>query len=195
MSFLDTAISLGASYLASKNPEAPKANESKLPEWLLKIPLLGSLAEKLTPAQKEKAEKIRATAEKERSGIFGEVWESMLARYFPRLSKMMDIASAVGATEKDPEVVPWQNEWEAFTAFSMFVPDFLLRYITDPFAESETFLKMLEGWPLQGKELAAKIRAEKDPDDVIDALRMMHQDLFVTSKVSFEKAFGSILTK
>ncbi|MFA5352225.1 MAG: hypothetical protein WC304_03020 [Candidatus Gracilibacteria bacterium] len=188
MSFLDTAISLGAGYLAENKPEAKES-------WLSRVPLLGSLAEKLNPGQKEKAEKIRGHAEKERSGIFGEVWESILVRYFPGISKLIDVASSVGITDKDPETVPWQNEFEAFTAFSMFVPDFLLRYITDPFAESETFLKILEGWPMQGRELADKIRAKKDPDDVIDALRMMHQDLFATGKVSFESAFSSLFTK
>jgi len=106
MSFLDTAISLGAGYLAENRPEAKES-------WLSRVPLLGSLAEKLNPGQKEKAEKIRGDAEKERSGIFGEVWESILVRYFPGISKLMDVASSVGITDKDPETVPWQNEFEA----------------------------------------------------------------------------------
>jgi hypothetical protein len=44
----------------------------------------------------------------------------------------MDMLSSVGITNKDPEVVSWQNELEGFTAWSILIPDRFLRIVTDP---------------------------------------------------------------
>jgi hypothetical protein len=128
---------------------------------------------------------------KERSGLFGEVWESFLTRYFPNVSKFMDLGSTVGFFSKDPEALAWQNEFEAITSLTLLIPDFMLRPITDPLAESELFIKILTNWPVKGEEFAEKIKAEKNPDDVISALRMINQDLN-TSKVAFDDIRGWI---
>ncbi len=138
--------------------------------------------------EKETAEKsgdIEDKYKEKRHSLFGEVFESMLARYFPNVSKFMDIStSVIPFTSKDDEIFAWQNEFETITAFTVLVPDFLLRKITDPIAESETFLKVLSHWPLKGEDFANDIKSTKNPDTVINALRLMHQDL-ATSKVSF----------
>jgi len=138
----------------------------------------------------KKAEKVEADAKKERSGIFGEVWESVLARHFPRLSKLLDMASTVGLTRRDKEVFSLQDEFESITAFTMLVPDFLLRKITDPLVHSSIFMEIVEHWPTIGKGWFQDLKkANYDPDDVINVLRVMVQDL-VTGKVSMDKVMG-----
>jgi len=132
-----------------------------------------------------KSKDIEGKYKEKRHSLFGEVFESFLARYFPNVSKFMDIGtSVVPFMNKDDEIFAWQNEFETITAFTLLIPDFLLRTVTDPIANSETFLTVLSHWPLKGEEFANKIRSDKNPDDVINALRLMHQDL-ATSKVSF----------
>jgi len=179
---------------ASEAPE--RVARTERPSWIARVPVLGAVWERLTGRQRHQAERIRVRAEAERGSLFGEVFESILNRSFPRISRLMDIASTVGVVERDPEVVPWQNEFESLTAFSMLVPDFLLRRFTDPFANSEAFLRIIEFWPatsrflIAGEELAEKIRRDKDPDDVITALRIIHQDIFITGRVSLERVLG-----
>ncbi len=184
-----------SSLFPDKEPDTPQESreprkagsdgeKSGFRDYLKRIPIIGSLF--ADNATKEKAEATREGFEKERSGFFGEVWESVLSRYFPNISKGLDGLSAIGVTKTDAEVVPWQNEFEAITAFSLLVPDFLLKYITDPIAKSAVFQKIIENWPLTG-DLAEKIKKDKNPDDVISALRIIHQDLFITGKVSLDQ--------
>lgn len=140
----------------------------------------------------KKAEAVKEEAEVDRSGIFGEVVESLLARHFPLLSKLMDISSTLKITDRDSEVVPWQNEFETLTAFSMFVPDFLLKKITDPLVKSSAFMKAAENWPLVGEKWIKKLKQPKvNPDDVINVIRIMNQDV-ITGKVPVDKLIGAL---
>lgn len=175
MDFIDTVLSVGKSWLGSGEKGKGVTGIESLDGILAKVPGLGS-----------EAEKTGAEGQKERSSLFGEVWESFLNRFFPNVSKILDLGSAAGLKEGDIEAVPWQNEFETITALSLFVPDFILHYITDPFAESDKFLTLVEYWPLLGKETADLIRKDKNPDDVVNAIRVMHQDM-VTGKVGLEQ--------
>lgn len=134
---------------------------------------------------KEKAEKIRETAQEERMDIFGEVSESILNRYFPNISKLLDLQSNLTG-KTDIEVISWQNEFEALTALTLFIPDFLLKFITGPLVKSKFFMKIVENWPLCGEKMVKKIKKNKDPDDVINMLRIMYQDM-IAGKVSSQK--------
>jgi hypothetical protein len=71
-----------------------------------------------------------------------------MARWTPGLSKFMDLLSGIGVTSKDIEVLPWQHEFEKYTAMTMFVPDFLLKYATDPVLALPGFKKLIEMYPL-----------------------------------------------
>ncbi len=143
-------------------------------DWLSKEQIL-----ELEPRAKE----VEHEGQKGRSGLIGEIFESFLARKYPAISKTLDLLSTGGVTDRDPEIFAWQNEFETLTALTMLVPDALLRKITDPLAQSEVFLKAVETFH---EELAEKIRAKKDPDDVVNALRELHQYIS-TGKVAVEK--------
>jgi len=178
MGFLDT-LRAGASLFSSPEKKAGDQQGGGILDWLRN---LGS---------GKKAEKIKEEGESERSGIFGEVFESLLTRHFPRLSKLMDLSSSVGLTKRDGEVVPWQNEFETLTAFTMFVPDFLLRKITDPLVHSSIFMKVVEYWPVLGEKWIKTLKAPNvDPDDVINVLRIMNQDI-VAGKVPVDKIISA----
>jgi len=144
---------------------------------------------------KENAEAIKENSKKEREGIFSEALESLLNRYFPNASKSMDLIKNMTG-KADAESVPWQNEFETITAMTMFCPDFLLKYITGPISRNAIFLKLVEHWPIEGKvfgkKIAEEIQAGKNPDQVVDALRAMHQDITL-GKVSLEKFLPTIM--
>lgn len=152
----------------------------------------GTLFDEVVDSKKSKdeAEKFKG----ERSGLFGEVWESYLARSFPNVSKFMDLGSTFHFFKKDSEVLAWQNEFESITALTLLIPDFLLRVVTDPIANSETFMTVLKHWPVKGEEFAAKIEKDKNPDDVVSALRLINQDL-TTSKVAYDDIRGWLAKK
>jgi len=157
-------------------------------------------------AAKEAGE-VKESAEKDRASVWGEVGRSMFLRQFPRLSVLKDLTKLGGS--KDPEVVPWQHEFEAITALLVLVPNKWKHVITDFFADSTIFQKLVEYWPgldginlpIIGKDgfmsknlpilgkggsLRDRILQEKDPDAVVEAIRIMHQDIFVTGKVTFD---------
>jgi hypothetical protein len=73
------------------------------------------------------------------------------------------------------------------------VPDFLLKPFTDPFLNSEVFLKIVKNYPTLGEKWYQKISKEKDPDDIINALRIIHQDIFITGKLSIGKLLDLVL--
>jgi len=162
--------------LTKVNPSGPLARAIQSPETSKKL--------------SEQAEASKA----KRQTLFGEVWESVMMRYFPNLSKFLDLGTGFKLFQKEDEAHKLQNEFEFATALTLLIPDFLLRKVTDPIAESEAFLTILENWPVKGKELADKIRAEKNPDDVVNALRMMHQDM-VTSKIAISEVISKITGK
>lgn len=156
----------------------------------------------------QQATEAKEHAEAERSSIFGEIGKSLFLRQFPRLAAITDIGKQLTGN-KAAEVVPWQNEFETITAFLILIPNKWKHVITDFFANSTIFQKLVEFWPGldgvnlpligsggflsgalpilgKGGPLRERILVEKDPDAVIQALRIMHQDVFVTGKVSFD---------
>lgn len=129
--------------------------------------------------------------QKERWDFLGEFTESTLARWFPGISKFMDLLSSTGVTNKDPEVVARQNEFEGFTARSMFIPDFLLKYVSNPILKMPGFELLVKNYPLWW-EAKDKLLDENnnlitnpDPDDVINFLRLVNQDI-VSGKIGVE---------
>jgi hypothetical protein len=144
----------------------------------------------------EKVEKVKETAEKERASVFGEVMDSGFYRFFPTLAKWVDmgkyLASRVGIIKRGPEGHALQHEIETVTAFSLIVPDFMLKYLTDPFQKMELFHKMVDFWPLMPDELKQAIKKEDyDPDDVISVMRIMNQDV-ATGKVTYESVLDKV---
>lgn len=131
--------------------------------------------------------KLDERHEKERSSFLWEIVESAMARRTPWLSKFMDVLSSIWVTNKDPEVVSWQNELEWFTAWSIFIPDRFLRIITDPIVNLPWFASLVKAYPL-GDSLEedlldsdGNIKSDYDPDDVISFIRLVHQD-FISGK-------------
>ncbi len=167
---------------------------------MVSAPFGGSLFESLFSGDTaSEALKVRETAQSEREGIFdslwnvgGEVGESWLSRNFPVVSQIFDVAGWV-IGNKDEEAFAWQNEFETLSALTMFIPDFLLRHMTDPIANSDIFIKILRNWPLGGDDFADRIESKGDPDDVIQAFRMIHQDL-TTGKVSGDALFKHVIS-
>ncbi len=161
---------------------------------------------KSNPEATKQAEEIKENAQNERLSFFSEVGRSIFLRQFPRLAQLQDLGKLTGSDE--PETVPWQHEFEAITALLLLVPNSFKKYITDFFAESTTFQTLVKNWPGldgidlpiigstglmskdlpilgKGGSLRERILQQKDPDAVIQALRIIHQDVFVTGKVAF----------
>ena len=125
--------------------------------------------------------------ERERSSFLWEIVESAMARWTPWLSKFMDVLSSVWVTNKDPEVVSWQNELEWFTAWSIFIPDRFLRIVTDPIVNLPWFATLVKFYPLGDSleenllDSEGNVKSDYDPDDVISFIRLIHQD-FISGK-------------
>lgn len=114
--------------------------------------------------------------------------KSAVARWMPRRWKMADLFTSIGIKKWDPEAVKWQKEFESITAWTMFVPDFLLKGVTNMIIKIPGFQTLLENYPLGGK-VKQKLLAEKenpDPDNVINFLRLVNQDI-ITGKVGLQK--------
>jgi hypothetical protein len=155
------------------------------------------------PEALNSANEIQNESQAERRGFFGEFLNSFLVRQFPNASKVLDIGTAIGGAtgmiERKEEIYPLQHEFETVTALTMFVPDSWLSTVTDPLADSEIFQKIVEYWPMAsgvdlpviGNEpLEDRVRA-KDPDAVVEAIRIIHQD-FMTGKVSWDAVSGML---
>ena len=125
--------------------------------------------------------------EKERSSFLWEIVESTMARRTPWLSKFMDVLSSIWITNNDPEVVSRQNELEGFTAWSIFIPDRFLRIVTDPIVNLPWFATLVKMYPLGDSiesdllDSDGNIKKDYDPDDVINFIRLIHQD-FISGK-------------
>ena len=146
--------------------------------------------------EKETKEVIEK-AKEERAGVFTETISSVLTRYFPLLSKITTVASLglekVGLRKRSPEAHSFQNELDNFLAFTIFIDDDFLVLATDPLVKSGTFLKVVEEWPQMPKKMIDKIKmANYDPDDVINVLRVMSQDIS-TGKVVADKLTTALL--
>jgi len=169
--------------------------------------IFGSIMEAIglkKPDVARDAQNAKESAEGERAGIFSEVIKSLTLRQCPQIAAALDIGKQLTGT-KAPEVVPWQNEFETITAVLVLIPGNWKHYITDFFANSDIFRKIIEYWPGldgvdiplvgqylpdavgKGGNIRQRILNDKDPNAVIEALRVIHQDVFVTGKVSFDK--------
>ncbi len=168
--------------------------------------LLSGAAEKgkeMLPGLKDIAEKAKDA----RGGFFGEVSKSLMLRQCPTLAAVTDIG-AVLTGQKTEQKVPWQNIFETVTAVAMFVPDEWKHKVTDILANSSIFRTIVEYWPGldgidlggipmvgqyipdaigKGGNLRKRVLEDKDPTAVIGALRVIHQDFFVTGKVTYDK--------
>lgn len=195
-------LKIGSSLLGGGDkPELPQRQQSEG----------GSITDKLKsmvgggkdPEALNSANEIQNESQAERRGFFGEFLNSFLVRQFPNASKVLDIGAAVGGAtgmiERKEEIYPLQHEFETVTALTMFVPDSWLSTVTDPLADSEIFQKIVEFWPMAsgvdlpviGNEpLEDRVRA-KDPDAVVEAIRIIHQD-FMTGKVSWDAVSGML---
>lgn len=132
-------------------------------------------------------EKIDAKYAAERQGLLSEVAESAVDRIAPFRSKFVDVGKSV-AGKKNAEERAGQNEFENITAWSLFVPDFLLKHVTNVIAKNKIFEGLVNHYPLGSKNKTrlldenGKLKAEPDPDYVINFLRMVHQDIIVGAK-------------
>jgi hypothetical protein len=144
----------------------------------------------------KEAKEVKEKAKEERGSFFKEMIKGFMLRQFPKGSAIWDLMGATGIVDRGPEMVPWQHEFETLTAILRFTPDFLKHYITDIFAKSDIFQWLVAHWPLadgidlpligpNGK-LTERVKAG-EPDAIVEALRIIHQDVFVTGKVTFDK--------
>ncbi len=152
---------------------------------------------KMGGKESKEADDVKETAEKERAGIFSEVASSVLTRTFPSVSKITTLISAglqaTGVRERAPEAHALQNEIDNILAFTMFVPDSILKIFTDKLVNSEMFMKLLSYWPKLGESRLKELEDKEkyDPDTVIDILRIISQDIS-TGKVSYDKIMAGI---
>ena len=131
----------------------------------------------------------------ERHSLLWEVWEARFISNFPTLSKVKDFSNLLWITKTDAEVLPRQNEVEKGTALFMFVPDFLLKNITNPIVKSDAFNTLLNNFPPEWVQKIPVVSSiipmftksktrivdamsawnEVDPDDFIDYIRYANQ--------------------
>jgi hypothetical protein len=140
---------------------------------------LTNFVEKINEGELEAIDKKYAS---KRHSLLGEVLESAMVRRAPGLSKCMDLLSTIGIKSKDPEILPWQDEFEKWTSLTMFIPDFLLHFATDPVLKLPGFKKLIKIYPLGGDAKKKILEAQQagkpvDPDDVINFLRIVNQDI------------------
>lgn len=138
----------------------------------------------------EAQEKLKENTE-QRHSFLGEFFESFIARKFPMISRLLDLGSATWLKEKDPELYAMQNEFETLTALSTFVPNSLLSKFTDPIMNQPWFTTVVKLYPLDGG-IEKKILVDKNPQAVIDFVRMLHQDIvaIVSGKKNLWDVFG-----
>jgi hypothetical protein len=195
-------LKIGSSLLGGEKPQMAPRQQSEDGGGMMDK-LKGLLGSGKNPEALNSANEIKNEAQAERRGFFGEFLNSFLVRQFPSASKVLDIGATVGGwtgmVERKEEIYPLQHEFEFATAMTMFVPDGWLSTVTDPLADSEIFQKIVEFWPMAsgvdlpliGNEpLEDRVRA-KDPDAVIEAIRVIHQDL-MTGKVSWDAVSGML---
>lgn len=168
--------------------------------------IFGKILEKFgikNPEVAREAQEAKNNAETVRAGLFSEISKSLFLRQFPRLAAITDVGKQISG-KKNAEVVPWQNEFETISAFLLLIPGDWRRIVTDLFSKSSIFRALVEYWPgldgvdipligqylpesLGNSNIRQRILDNGDPEAVIAALRVMHQDLFVTGKVSFDQ--------
>lgn len=189
-----------------KAPEAAKPDDASsstgIFEWLKQKVGIG-----------DKAREIHETAKKERSQIFGGeknpengekkggVWAGIMARYYPSLSKLGDLRNPLESIKKIKEnPMNLIDELDGLCADTILIPDFLLKFVTDPLVETDVFKKLVDFYdkgfaglltpnipllhriPVLGPEKqnwSEKIFGKGknyDPDDVFSFLRIILKD-------------------
>lgn len=166
------------------------------------------------PDALQQANEVRDSSEKKRAGLGTEILKSIMLREAAPLSAFNDLGR-FATDNKVAEVVPWQNEFETISAILVIVPNKWKKPITDFILDTLHFRKIFQYWPgLDGIEgvvnipsvgkdgtigkaifktvvrdgpIRQRIMQNSDPTAVIEALRVVHQDVFVTGKVSFDK--------
>ncbi len=162
--------------------------QSKLTEFVEKI---SSPDNKLidTKEAREIDEKYAA----QRHSLLWEVTESAVARWLPTWWKVADLFTSLGIKNWDPEAVIRQKEFESLTAWTMFVPDFLLKTVTKPISKIPWFEILLKNYPIWAKtkrkllDKSWNLIENPNPDDVINFLRLVNQDI-ITWNVAIKKA-------
>lgn len=137
----------------------------------------------------ETQEKIKENTE-QRHNFLWEFFESFISRKFPTVSRLLDVWSAAWLKEKDPELYSLQNEFETLTALSTFVPNSLLSKFTDPIMKQPWFETIVKLYPLDGN-IEQKILKDKNPQAVVDFVRMVHQD--IVAVLSWKKGIWDVL--
>jgi hypothetical protein len=159
--------------------------------------MMEELAAKLTSGElldsknNKEAKELDEKFADERHSLLWEVTESAMARWTPWLSKFMDLGTSLGVGKWDSEAVRWQKEFESITAWTMFIPDRLLKYATNPVLKIPWFKTVVENYPVWGKakdKLLEDLNSWKDadPDNIINFLRLVHQDM-ITWVVTYKK--------
>ncbi len=139
------------------------------------------------PEVVQQANEVAETAKQERASVFGETVRAMYMRQMPGWATAgFDIAKAFGVVKNGPEVYGLQHEIETFLAVTRLCPDFLKKWMTDPIAKTDIFQTLVKNWPMingidipfiGGNQTLPEKVAAGDPDAVIDAIRIMHQDI------------------
>jgi len=159
--------------------------------------MVEELATKLTSGElldaktSKEGKELDETYANERHSLLWEVTESAMARWTPGFSKFMDLWTSLGFGKWDSEAVRWQKEFESLTAWTMFVPDRLLKYATNPVLKIPWFKTVVDSYPVWGKAKNKLLEAmnswkDVDPDYVINFLRLVHQDM-ITGVVTYKK--------
>lgn len=133
---------------------------------------------------------------KERQWLLWEVAESAANRRAPFWSKLIDVGKNIGIGSKHEEEVARQNEFESITAWTIFVPDFLLKHVTNNLIKIPGFETLVKNYPLGAKpkdnllDESGNLKKKPNPDDVVNFLRMVNQDI-IMGKVVVNKATGT----
>lgn len=150
------------------------------------------------PETKEAAEAAEEEGKQERASIWTEAAGSVFKRWCPEFSKFLDIGrtgadmTGIDMISRGPEAVAWEHEFETLTAMSVFIPDFMLRPLTNMFVKTDTFQAMVDHWPMMSDEIKEDLKKDDyDPDNAINAIRIMHQD-FVAGKTAASDVIGMI---
>ncbi len=174
---------------------AKKANEKFSKKSQESVGVFSRL--KNNPETQKKYEKISETTKKDREGFFASLWDiapeagqSWLHRNFPGFAKVL--GAIEGVTESgDEEVYSLEHDIQVFGGISMFIPNFLLKYATNPV--KKILKPILESGFYPGADNLVEMVNSDDPDGVVNAVLAINQDI-VTGKVSFDKVFQNIFS-
>lgn len=119
-------------------------------------------------------------------GPKNEIVELIWTGHAPLTSRFFDLFGAFW-WKQDRELYSWQNKFEFITALTVFIPDFLLRYFTNPICDQVWFNNLVQWYPdmMMGEKIKQGV-SNREPDKVVDALRVLHQSAMATISTSKE---------